>query len=674
MILQTLVGACVLTAVSAPGAAALPELAQQAQPVQAERAAPPQALPPGVSREAEAYCQFMTGRFFESEGDVDGAIRAYVEAARLDPRSAEIPAELASLYARENKFEAALTNARRSLANDRNNVTANRVLGILYASLAGVDDGTGPLSAEQARDAATAAGYLETARQHTPITDFGLDMMLAQIYSRTGAFEKAIAVLTHLANDEPGRPEPVNFLLQAYDRSGKPDEAIKLLESIVNEQPEFYALLGERLERRQRWADAVRAYERASAQNPKSADLRTHLAVALVSTGGEAEAGRAADLLQQIRQENPGDGRVLYWLAQAQRALGRLDDAETTARDLMKVAPGALTGPYALALALEAKQQYRQVVETLTAATAASPTPGAGLEVTPLLVHLGFAHFELGEYDQALAAFERARAASPNNPAIDLYVLQVKVSARRFTEAIELARKMRSARPGDQRVIRLEADALRETGKVDEGAALLSGVVDSRPGDVTAYLALAEYRSRAGQHDAALALLERAAGKFPSDSSVTFEAGAVLERQKRFADAERKFREVLAKDPLHAQALNYLGYMLADRGDRLDEAVGYIKRALEIEPHNAAYLDSLGWAYFKQNKLELAEASLKRASEQRVRDSAVQDHYGDLLFKLGRYDDAVTAWQRALAGDGDEVDRAAIDRKIQSARGKVQKR
>jgi tetratricopeptide (TPR) repeat protein len=130
---------------------------------------------------------------------------------------------------------------------------------------------------------------------------------------------------------------------------------------------------------------------------------------------------------------------------------------------------------------------------------------------------------------------------------------------------------------------------------------------------------------------------------------------------------------VLAKDPLHAPTLNYLGYMLADRGERIDEAVGYIKRALAADPYNAAYLDSLGWAYFRQNKLDLAEENLSKAAAQRGRDSAVQDHYGDLLFKLGRYQDAVSAWQRALDGDGEQIDRGAIDKKLGSAREKLRK-
>ena len=85
-------------------------------------------------------------------------------------------------------------------------------------------------------------------------------------------------------------------------------------------------------------------------------------------------------------------------------------------------------------------------------------------------------------------------------------------------------------------------------------------------------------------------------------------------------------------------------------------------------------VDSIGWAYFKDGKLELALEHLKRAADQLGRNSVIQDHYGDVLFKLGRFDDAVAAWDRAIAGDGDDVERGEIDRKIKSARQKSPKR
>ena len=128
---------------------------------------------------------------------------------------------------------------------------------------------------------------------------------------------------------------------------------------------------------------------------------------------------------------------------------------------------------------------------------------------------------------------------------------------------------------------------------------------------------------------------------------------------------------MLAREPEHAGALNYLGYMLAERGERLDESVEYLKKALAIEPDNGSFLDSLGWAYFKAGKLDLAEENLRRAAEQLRANSVIQEHYGQLLFRIGRFEEAISAWNRALAGDGSSIDRADIDRKIRDARQKL---
>jgi len=106
---------------------------------------------------------------------------------------------------------------------------------------------------------------------------------------------------------------------------------------------------------------------------------------------------------------------------------------------------------------------------------------------------------------------------------------------------------------------------------------------------------------------------------------------------------------------------------MADRGDRLEESVDLLLRALEIEPRNGAYLDSLGWAYFKLDRFDLAETQLQQASEQMVGNSVIQDHFGDVLSKLGRLDEAIVAWEAALEGDREEIEVSRIEGKIQEA-------
>src|SRR5204863_1670977 len=121
-------------------------------------------------------------------------------------------------------------------------------------------------------------------------------------------------------------------------------------------------------------------------------------------------------------------------------------------------------------------------------------------------------------------------------------------------------------------------------------------------------------------------------------------------------------------DPRDAGALNYLGYMLAERGSSLDEAVSLIQRALTVDPDNPSFLDSLGWAYVQQNRLDLADAPLTTAAEKMPANSVIQEHLGDLRQKQNRHTDAIAAWQRALAGDGDSIDRGKIQKKIDAAK------
>ena len=158
---------------------------------------------------------------------------------------------------------------------------------------------------------------------------------------------------------------------------------------------------------------------------------------------------------------------------------------------------------------------------------------------------------------------------------------------------------------------------------------------------------------------------------FQDTTGITFELATVLDRQKKFAESEALFRQLLSKEPDNAPALNYLGYMLAERGERLDESVDYIKRALALDPDNGSYLDSIGWAYYKDGKFDMALEHLQRAAQMLTTNSVVQDHYADVLFRLGRYDDAIAAWTKALSGDLDSIDRGDIDKKIRNAKQKL---
>jgi tetratricopeptide (TPR) repeat protein len=176
-------------------------------------------------------------------------------------------------------------------------------------------------------------------------------------------------------------------------------------------------------------------------------------------------------------------------------------------------------------------------------------------------------------------------------------------------------------------------------------------MLKGNPEDREVYAALAQMYSRVKDWDNAEKSIDKAiemSSKQEDRDYALFVAGSIFERQKKYDKAEEEFDKVLADDPKNAMVLNYLGYMLADRGIRLEEALGYIRRAVALDPQNGAYRDSLGWAYYKTGDYALAEENLRRASERLNNDTGIHDHLGELYQKTGRLKLAATQWECSL--------------------------
>ena len=640
------------------------------------RAQQPAAGPP--SRIAEAYQQFLLAQRLENDDDADGAIAAYKRAMELDPASADVPAELASLYMRENRAQDAITTAENALKIDADNGAAHEVLGTIYASMASqTDNANSPAGRATERDNMNKAiDHLEKSiAQAEGMPDANSRAMLSRLYINTGAYDKAIAMLTDLVKQEPGWQDGAMLLVTAYSQAGRPEDAVAFLEQASEENPNLLPTLADFYGRENRWKDAADAYARALLVAPRNVDLRVGYGSALLNLGGADNAAKARDVLRDAVAARATDQRALFLLSEAERMSGDLDAAEGTARRLVAQNRNSARAYVALAETLEERQRYQGVIDALAPAVSDFRNgPDADAALGALLPHLGFAYQQTGKFDNAISAFEEAQKLQPNDAAITTYLIQANLSAKKYAAAAAIAHKARQDRPDDLRLARLESSALRQNGKGDEAIAVLQDVVNKHSDDAASYVALAQGYSDANKGSQAIKVLQDAQMRFPNEAIVTFELGAVFDKQKRFADAEATFRQLLAREPDNAPALNYLGYMLADRGERLDESVSLLQRALKVEPDNGSYLDSLGWAYYKAGKLDQALDPLTRASDRETTNSVIQDHYGDLLFKMSRYQEAIAAWTRALQGDGDSIDRGAIDKKIRSARQKLSKR
>jgi tetratricopeptide (TPR) repeat protein len=615
----------------------------------------------------EAYYEFVLGRHLENAGEVDEAVKAFERAARLDPDSADIPAELAGLFARQGRFDEARQTAEHALSLDAGNVDAHRVLGSIFAAVADADIKVPDLTAEAAR--ARAIQHLEQGRRPLADVDVGVDMTLGRLYLSARRAEDAVRVFQRVLQQQPEVAEASVLLARAESAAGRPERAVEALEAAAEDNPRLLNTLAELYERQQRWRDAASAYQRLSAITPGSVDTRIRWASALLQTDEAGAITEARDLLRRVSEGGVNDPRALYLLSGAERRLKNYDAAEAVARKLMATSPDLPSGPFALAQIYEDQRRYTAAADVLSPvvekyADAAEPPR----ELMTIAAHLGFAELQAGRPDAAIAAFEKARTLSGGTAGFETAIIQAHMLARRYDKAAEIARGGRAARPDDLRYAQLEARALAKAGRGDRAVVVMRDALGAHGANVQAHLTLAEVLQEADRTAEADVVLAEAAEKFPADLTVPFQRGALLEQRRDYAGAEVAFRLVLEKDPLHAPALNYLGYMLAERGERLDEAVSLVERALSIDPDNGAYLDSLGWAYFRQKKFERAEPLLKRAAEQAPGNSVIQDHLGDLLWAMGKRREAADAWRRALSGDGESIERRAIEGKIARAR------
>jgi len=613
-----------------------------------------------ISKEniAEAYRLFLYGRYLEGQENIDEAIQAYRQAAEIDLESGEILAEISTLYARQNKVEEAVEAAHQSLEREPNNQIANRILGLIYASR--YNERPNNLA-----DAKLGIKHLERARGSL-IPDLHVEITLARLYLADNSSPQAIEILEELQKNQPGFSETDLLLARAYQLVGRVDDAIVTLERVVaGDRPSSRALssLASLYGRQGRWVDAVNVYERAVKRNPRSARLKREFAAALL----KADLGeRARDVLGDLVRMRPDDLRGLGLLVEVEISLGNFTAAEMVARRLLEVEPDGAEGLSTLAEVYSRLREHQKVVEVINPVL--SDNQLSSEESLGLYGRLGFAYEQLRDYQGAINAYRKGWEIAPKSLSFGARLMQVYIDAGNLSEARIVLQQLKIQHTAQLSLDRIEARLLGEEGDFEAGLNLLNAALEARQSEPMSYVFLADFYSRYGRLDEAIDLLRRGEKAFRDNIAILFQLGALLEQSDQDLDAEGIFRNILDLDSNHAATLNYLGYMLADRGERLDESVNLLERAIKLDPYNGAYLDSLGWAYFKLDRLDQAERMLIQASKQMAWNSVIQDHLGDLMLKRGRYVDAISAWERALDGNGDDVELSKIKRKIGDAR------
>ena len=434
--------------------------------------------------------------------------------------------------------------------------------------------------------------------------------LLAQAYLSTGQTNQAITASRSAIRKEPSSIFGYQVLSDIFLKQGKPDEVVKLLGSAsrqTNGEALFFVGLGEL------HANLLRA-------QPKEPDA--------VKSHGLDALNRAVTL-------KPTNPNVRQKLADVFNLLGETKKAAELYLELLEeyrdlpLLRDALREK--LANIYLRSRDKKKAAEQLEAIVRDSPT-----RYPEAWYYLGAFAADARDLDKAAEYYNRALVVNPEMEQAYYYLAGVQISKNQAGEALKTLEKARSK--------------FSNTFTVE----FFTG------------LAFAQMKSygEAVRHFTASELIANTSDTNRLNHLFYFQLGTAFERNKDYAQAEMYFEKALKLSPDFAEALNYLGYMWADRGVNLEKSRALLEKAVKLEPKNAAFMDSLGWVLFKLRQPESAlEKLLKAAELNEEPDASIYDHIGDVYQALKQNEKAIAAWRKSLSLEPNQE----IEKKLKAA-------
>jgi len=649
--------------------------------------APPSEAPVTPSPRAEAYYNYAMGHLFEQQYETTNqpefatqAIDAYKKAYALDPKSPVIGERLAEMYWKAQRVHEAVTEAQELLKRDPNDLQTRRLLGRIY--LRSLGDLTSTAQSEMA--ARAIEQYKEVYRLDPSDSESAL--WLARLYRLRNEHDKAEDVLRTLLKQDPDNETAIEQLTQLLLDEGKSADAVLLLESTTSRTPSptLLDLLGDAYTQTHDLTKAEAAYRKATELDPSELSHTRGLGQTLLA---EEKFADALTVYQKLADLMPDDSDVYLRLAQIYRELHQLDHAEENLLKARQYAPGSLEVMYNEAMLYEAQGRYEDAIRVLSDAVTglksqSTVLPSRRRSLAILYQQLGQLYRDTQNFQAAIYTFEElGRLGEEEDRRARMLIMDTYRAAKDLPKALQAGKDALAKYPSDPTLRTSNALLLGENGQTDEAVKVLRSQLTRTEADRDIYLNIAQVYERSRRYkeaEEAAQTAEAIPGQPRDNEMVWFLLGAIYERQKFYDRAEVEFKKALDANPRNAPVLNYYGYMLGDLGIRLDEAEALVQRALNEEPHSGAYLDSLGWIYFRENKLTEAEATLRKAVERESHDATIRSHLADVYAKSGRNDLAaieweksLTEWHRSLPADVENEKIAEIEKKLSQVKHRV---
>ena len=644
------------------------------------------ATAPVEPNRAQAYFHSALATIYADQALSDGrpellskAIEEYKYALNADPASPTLNGGLAELYFGAGRVREAEATARNLLKTSPDFVDVHKLLGRIYLRQLG-EGQAAPTVLDQA-----IAEYEKLVSLEPKVVEHR--MILGQLYTVKHDAKKAEEAFAGARDLEPANEDVVLNMARLFAESGDLARAAEIIEKVpVNDRtPKMEFSLGATYDQLKKPAQAVAAYGRSLDMDPGNLHTLDALAQALLNNN---QLDQALKQYQAITAADPENAEALVHIGEIYRRQNHFQQALEAVQKARSIDPNSLEAGYNEGLLLDLLGRFDDSIHVFSQMVdLTSHANGAYTEEEKnnraiFLERLGAVCLEQNRTEQGLAAYQKMIDLG-GDPAARGYQGQVDVyrAAKQYTRAIEVSRKAVEALPKNRDLKMMLAGELADQNKADEGFVLLKSMLNNSPEDRVVWITMAQMHIRIHQWketDEALNKAETFTTKKEDRVALVFMRGESAERQKHYEQAEQYFRQVLELDPTNTITLNYYGYMLADKTTRYSEALKLIRKAVEIDPVNGAFLDSLGWCYFKMGDFELAEDSLRKAVDRDQTDPTVHDHLADLYEKTGRVRQAAAQWEIALkqfaltsAGDFEPADVAKVQKKLDNARTKL---
>ncbi len=641
------------------------------------------------SNRAAAYYHFSMGHLYAELAGAYGnrgeyfnkAIDHYKQALKLDPSAGFLIEEITDLYIQGGRLRDAVTEAEDLIKQNPDNLGARRMLGRIYSRLIGdahanrIDENMLNRAIDQyskviSKDPKDLESWLMLGR---------LNRVARNSVESQKAYQKALDL-------DAQNEEAMTGLALVYSDLGDTKNAIDMLRRVneKNPSPRTLTALAGAYEQMHDYANAAATLRKAVEANPDNAELKLALAQDLLYSD---QLDQAEALYAEIAQATPDNPQVQLRLAEIYRQKRDFTKARTALAKAKAADSQSMEARYVEVNLLESEGKTEEAIAAIRSmlddSAKKSYTAAEKGSRSMLLERLGFLLRSAGQNQGAVDAFRQMGQVDPDNAArAAVHLIDTFRMARNYPQAISEMNAARKQFPDDRFVRTASATLLADTGKVREAIAELTPLLNTGK-DREIYLTMAQIYDKGKQYGEMRKVLDEAEklSEGPQDKeAVLFMRGAMFEKLKNYDAAEAEFRKVLAANPQSAGALNYLGYMLADRNVRLEEALKLISKAVELEPQNGAFLDSLGWVFYRMNRLDEAESQLRRALERISNDPTIHDHLGDVYMKQGRLKDAIQQWQNSLRewesspqSEMDPAEVAKINRKLENARVRLAK-